>query len=312
MTHRGTTHRDATDEPGGADELGAARDALRHAEGAPGQTDDAQQRTWLITGAGRGLGRALALAAAEAGDVVVAGVRDLRAAPAHERIIAVLLDVRDRARVREAVANAVEATGRLDVLVNNAGYGLVGMIEEVDEDEAREILDTDLLGALWLSQAAMAHFRPQGTGHIVQISTTGAVGVMPGLGLYNAAKWGLEGFSAALAVEAASSGVRVTIVECGAIDTGWGTTSMRFAAPLPAYDGLRSSVFGTPDIPWPADGTGGGLAPQAAAAAILAYVDAPDGRLRLLVGDDAPDQVAQALSARIADYRRDERYPQVD
>lgn len=296
------THRDATEEPGGADELSAAREALRHAEAD-------RPRTWLITGTSRGLGRALALAAADAGDVVVATVRDLDAAPRHERIIPVQLDVRDREAARGAVAHAVEVNGRLDVLVNNAGYGLVGMVEEIDEDDARGILDTDLLGALWLSQAAMARFRSQRSGHIVQISTTGAVGVMPGLGLYNAAKWGLEGFSAALALEAEPFGVQVTIVECGAIDTAWGTSSMAFARPDPAYDDLRLAVFGTLDTPWADGGTGGGLAPGAAAAAILAYLDAPDGRLRLLVGDDAPDQVAQALRERIEDYRRDDRFP---
>jgi NAD(P)-dependent dehydrogenase (short-subunit alcohol dehydrogenase family) len=300
------SHNDGRDEPGGADEVFATRDARGYNALSEGPA------TWLITGASRGLGRALALAVASRGDDVVATVRNLDDAPHHPRIHPVVFDVRDHATARNVVEIAVRTTGRLDVVVNNAGYGLVAMIEEVSHADALAIVETDLLGALWLSQAAMAVFRPQGHGHIVQISTSGAVGAMPGLGLYNAAKWGLEGFSAALALEAAGFGVHVTIVECGSLDTAWGTTGMRFATPEPAYDDLRVATFGTAEVPWTMTGTGGGLAPHDAAAQITGYVDAPDGRLRLLVGDDVPGHVAQALGERIADYRRDPRFPPLD
>jgi len=303
------THRSQTEEPGGADEVEAAHDARVGSEPVFAEPD--RPRTWLITGAGRGLGRALALAAADVGDTVIATVRDLGDAPVGEGIRAVVLDVRDRDAAHAAVAEAVRQTGRLDVLVNDAGYGLVGMIEEVQRDDAVAIVETDLLGPLWLAQAAMPVLREQGHGHILQISTSGAVGAVPGLGLYNAAKWGLEGFSAALALEAAPFGVRVTIVQCGALDTAWATRGMRFAPASPAYDDLRRATFGTAETPWAAEGTGGGLAPEAAAAAILRYVDEPDGRLRLLVGDDVPGHVAQALQQRIADYRRDPRFPEL-
>ena len=239
-------------------------------------------KTFLITGAGRGLGHALTVAALDAGHSVVATVRGEHGLPEHERLVIHRLDVRDRAAAAGAVDAAVERFGRLDVLVNNAGYGLVGAIEEVTESEAREIIDTDLLGALWLSQAAVTVMRQQGSGHIVQISTVGAVGTVPTLGLYNAAKWGLEGFSEALAAEGAGFGIRVTLVEPGEVDTEWGTSSMRFATPNPAYDELRTQLFGSPTVPWETEGSGGGTSPAEAAAAILAHIDDPaDDRLRL-------------------------------
>lgn len=265
----------------------------------------------LITGAGKGVGRALTLASLDAGHRVVATVRSSHDLPEHDRLHVHHLDVRDHAGAHHAVARAVEVFGRLDVLINNAGYGLVGSVEEVDEREARAILDTDLLGALWTSQAAVPVMRAQGTGHIVQISTVGAVGTMPTMGLYNAAKWGLEGFSEALAGEVKDFGIRVTIAELGGIDTQWATGSMQFATPKPAYDDLRTTLFGLATVPWPVDEgtTGGGTPPEHAAEAILSHLQNPDGRLRLLVGDDAPGQVAAALDARLADYGRDSRYP---
>lgn len=295
------TLRNGTEEPGGADEVFAGHDAYSPPPAGP--------RTWLITGASRGLGRALALAAAQGGETVVATVRDLDDAPRHDRILPVVLDVRDRAAAREVVAGAARDTGRLDVLVNNAGFGHVGMVEEVSPHEAEALIDTDLYGPLWLSQAVLPVFRRQRSGHVLQISTSGAVGAMPGFGLYNAAKWGLEGFTAALAQEVRPFGIRVTIVQCGALDTAWATSSLRFSTPEPAYDTLRRELFGTADIPWASEGTGGGLSPEAAAADILRYMQAPDGRLRLLIGDDVPEHVAIALGERLDDYRRDPRFP---
>lgn len=267
-------------------------------------------QTWFITGANRGLGRALTVAALDAGHSVFATVRGEHSLPAGEGLHVHRLDVRHRGDARQAVARAVATFGRLDVLVNNAGYGLIGAVEEVDEDEARALIDTDLFGPLWLSQAAVPVMRAQGSGHIVQISTVGAVGTMPTLGLYNAAKWGLEGFSEALAAEVAGFGIRVTLAELGETDTEWATASMRFSAPNPAYDDLRTGLFGSAEVPWPdARGTGGGTPPQDAAAAILRHVaDPADTRLRLLVGDDAPGQVVAALAARRLDYARDARF----
>lgn len=264
---------------------------------------------WMVTGANRGLGRSLTEAALAAGHAVVATVRGAHSLPEHPRMLVHRLDVRDRPSASAAVAKAVAAFGRLDVLVNSAGFGLIGAIEEVAEEEARRVLDTDLLGPLWLSQAAIPAMRDQGGGHIVQVSSVGAVGTMPTLGLYNAAKWGLEGFSEAMAAEVRPFGIRVTLAQPGAMDTDWAGSSMRFSAPNPAYDQLRTELFGSPTVPWPTTESGGGTTPEVVAAAILAHVaEAEDPRLRLLVGDDAPDQVRAALELRRTDYAHDPRY----
>lgn len=266
---------------------------------------------WIITGASGGLGRALTLAALEAGHTVVATVR--RAAhglPTHDRLTVEQLDVRDHSAARAVVDRVAAHHGGVDVLVNNAGYGLIGTTEEVSEDDARDLIDTNLLGPLWLSQAVIPVMRTRGSGHIVQISTVGAVGTMPTLGLYNASKWGLEGFSEAMASEVAEFGIRVSLIEPGALDTDWAGASMRFSAPKPPYDPLRTRLFGTATVPWPETDAAGGADPELAAAAILAHISASDDpRLRVLVGDDAPEHVAAALSARRADYARDPRFP---
>ncbi len=267
---------------------------------------------WMITGAGRGLGRALTFAALAEGHTVIATVRGEHSLPALDRLHVHRLDVRDRSAAVAAVNAAVTKLGRLDVLVNNAGYGLIGAIEETSEEDIRSLLDTDLLGPLWLCQAALPIMRKQGAGHIVQISTVGAVGTMPTLGVYNAAKWGLEGWTEAMAAEVAEFGVQVTIVQPGSIDTEWAGSSMRFAKPLQAYDDLRAGLFGTSEVPWPVDSAGGGTAPDDIAAAILAHVAGNGaGQLRLLAGDDAPGQVHAALEKRRQDYAHDPRWEHI-
>nr|WP_181062971.1 SDR family NAD(P)-dependent oxidoreductase [Pseudoclavibacter sp. RFBI5] len=271
-------------------------------------------QTWLITGANRGLGRALTLAALGASHNVVATVRGEHSLPEHDRLLVLPLDVRDRAAAFDVVERASSHFGAVDVLINNAGYGLIAAAEEVTEPEARSIIDTDLLGPLWLSQAVLPGMRARGAGHIVQISTVGAVGTVPTLGLYNAAKWGLEGFSEALAAEVAGFGIRVTIVQPGELGTDWAGGSMQFSTPIGAYDDLRTQLFGTPSVPWPAPPAGvepSGTSPASAAEAILSHVGDPgDTRLRVLIGDDAPPQVHAALTARLDDYSQDPRFPQ--
>ncbi|MGN2635462.1 SDR family NAD(P)-dependent oxidoreductase [Nocardia takedensis] len=206
-------------------------------------------RTWFITGANRGLGRAFTDAALAHGDRVVACVREASALPAHDDLTVLTLDVRDRDAVRVAVTRAFDLAGTIDVVVNNAGYGLVGAVEELTEQQIRDQMDTNFYGALWVSQAAAPRLRAQGRGHIVQISSVGAVGSLPLFGLYNASKWALEGFSAALAEELRPFGVAVTIAQLGGFDTDWAKSSMRFATAEPAYADLRTAILGTPDYP---------------------------------------------------------------
>ncbi|KYF52791.1 short-chain dehydrogenase [Sorangium cellulosum] len=273
------------------------------------------ERVWLITGASRGLGRAFARAALEAGDRVVATARrpdalDELVAAHPERAVALPLDVTDRSAVFTAVERANAAFGQLDVVVNNAGHGLLGAVEEITEAEARAQLETNVFGALWVTQAALPFLRARRSGHIVQISSTGGVGSMPTFGLYNASKWALEGFSEALAAEVAPFGIRVTIAELGGFATDWSWSSMRFAAPLPAYDGLRESLFGSARVPWDMSQQASDTSadPAVAASALVAHVRRDDGPLRLLIGDDAPAHVRMALERRRDDYRRDERF----
>jgi NAD(P)-dependent dehydrogenase (short-subunit alcohol dehydrogenase family) len=271
------------------------------------------ERTWLITGAGRGLGRAFAQAALEQGDRVVGTVRHpgLLAAlqTGHPNSVQeILLDVRDAAAVATAVDDAARVFGGIDIVVNNAGAGFVGALEEIDERRAREHLDLNLFGAMWVSQAAIPHLRARGGGDIVQISTVGAIGSMPTFGLYNAGKWALEGFSEALSAEVAQFDIRVTIAQLGGFATDWAGSSMSFATPKSEYDDLRTAVFGTSEIPWPAadsDAPSTDADPRVAADALFAHLSNPDRPLRVLIGDDAREQAALAYAARRDSYGDD-------
>jgi NAD(P)-dependent dehydrogenase (short-subunit alcohol dehydrogenase family) len=204
-------------------------------------------KTWFITGSSRGFGREWAIAALERGDTVAATARNTASlddlvAKFGDAVLAIALDVTDRDAVFNAVGQAHEHFGQLDVVVNNAGYGQFGMIEEITETDARAQLETNLFGALWVTQAALPYLRAQGHGHIVQVSSIGGISAFPNIGIYNASKWALEGFSQSLAQEVAGFGIKVTIVEPGAYSTDWGGSSAAHATPLPAYDGAREQA----------------------------------------------------------------------
>lgn len=276
-----------------------------------------QGRVWFVTGAGRGIGRAIAQAVLDAGDQVVATARRPEALDGlvrehGDRIVPVQLDVDDRAAVVHTVDEAVRMLGRIDVVVNNAGWGLMGAIEEIGEHDARAQMDTNFFGALWVTQAVLPHMRAQRSGHLIQVSTVGAIGTFPTLGLYNASKWALEGFSEALAGEVAPFGIRVTIVEPGGFATEWATTSMRTAAPLAAYDPLRASLFDA-DASAAADRNGdredcdAGVEgdPVDLAMALLEVADSEPGPLRVLIGGDAPRAAQMALEMRRDQYEQD-------
>ena len=157
-------------------------------------------KVWFITGTSKGFGRKWAEAALARGDRVAASARNVKTlAPLVERygdrVMAITLDVTDKAAVDATIAEAHTRFGRLDVVVNNAGYGLFGAIEEISENEARAQLETNLFGALWVTQAALPIMRAQGSGHIIQVSSIGGINAFPTIGLYHASKWGLEAFS---------------------------------------------------------------------------------------------------------------------
>src|ERR1700760_1115605 len=191
-------------------------------------------KTWFITGTSRGFGREWAIAALERGDRVAGTARDPSTLDDlkqtyGEALLPMALDVTDRDAVFAAVKRAHEHFGRLDIVVNNAGYGQFGMVEELSEDEARAQMETNVFGALWITQAALPHLRKQKSGHILQVSSIGGISAFPGLGLYHASKWALEGFSQSLAGELAAFGVHVTLIEPGGYDTDWNGVSGRRA-----------------------------------------------------------------------------------
>jgi len=250
-------------------------------------------KTWFITGTSRGFGREWAEAALERGDRVAATARntdslDDLVAKHGDAILPIALDVNDRAADFAAVKQAHDHFGALDVVVNNAGYGHFGFIEELSEDEARAQIETNLFGALWVTQAALPFLREQGSGHIIQVSSIGGISAFPLVGIYHASKWGLEGFSQALAQEVADFGIHVTLIEPGGFSTDWAGDSASHSEELPAYAELRrktteqrSSRNATPGDP------------KGSAAAILEIVDADEPPLRVFFGT-APLGIAKA------------------
>ena len=195
---------------------------------------------WFVTGSSSGFGLHIAQAAVERGDSVVATARrsealDELVSSAPDRVHAVALDVRRSDQIGAAAAAAFERFGRIDVLVNNAGYGSVGAVEELDMDDLRDLMDTMFFGAVELTKAVLPHMRERGSGAIVQMSSQGGQVTYPGYGAYCAAKYALEGLSEALAAEVEPLGIRVLIVEPGAFRTGLLGTSMHQSREIPAY-----------------------------------------------------------------------------
>jgi NAD(P)-dependent dehydrogenase (short-subunit alcohol dehydrogenase family) len=246
-------------------------------------------RVWLISGCSAGFGRAIAEAARARGERVVASARrpEALADLAGEGVLVVGLDVTRQDQVEAAVRAGLERFGRIDVLVNNAGYGSVGAVEEIDPGDLRLLMDTIFFGALALTQAVLPQMRAQGGGAIVQISSQGGQLAFPGVGAYCAAKFALEGLSEALAAEVAPLGIRTLIVEPGNFRTEFGGARMHRSREIGAYAGTvgptRAFIAGV-------DGTQEGD-PRKAAAAILAALDAPDPPLRLALGADAVDAI---------------------
>ncbi|MDQ0957057.1 NAD(P)-dependent dehydrogenase (short-subunit alcohol dehydrogenase family) [Streptomyces sp. B4I13] len=254
-------------------------------------------KIWFITGSSRGFGREFATAALERGDKVAATARDTDSladlVAAHgEAVLPLPLDVTDKAAVTVAVQRAHDHFGHLDVVVNNAGYGLFGALEELTEQQVRDQMETNFFGALWVTQAVLPLLRAQGSGHIVQISSVGGVTAFPNLGVYNASKWALEAASEALAQEVAGFGVKVTLVEPGGFATDWSGSSATFAGQLPAYDGLRTAIAAYWSNVQPGD-------PAATGAALLKVVDADNPPLRVFFGTSPLELVPQVYAERL-------------
>jgi len=262
-------------------------------------------KTWFITGASRGFGKEWSIAALERGDSVAATARDTATLDElvqrfGDRVLPIRLDVDDRAAGFAAVQQAHDHFGGLDVVVNNAGYGQFGMIEEISEDEARAQFETNVFGALWITQAALPFLRAQGSGHVLQVSSIGGISAFPNVGIYNASKWALEGFTQSLAQEVADFGVKVTLIEPGGYSTDWGGASAKHATENPGYDEYRvkaaeqrkARLGGTPGDP------------VATREAVLQIVDSENPPLRVFFGDAPLGIATRDYESRLAEWQQ--------
>lgn len=262
------------------------------------------EKVWFITGTSRGFGREWAIAALERGDKVAATARktDTLADLAEkygDALLPIALDVTDREADFAAVKAAHDHFGRLDIVVNNAGYGHFGFVEELTEAEARAQLETNLFGALWVTQAALPYLRAQRSGHIIQVSSIGGITAFPLVGIYHASKWALEGLSQSLAQEVAGFGIHVTLIEPGGFDTDWSGPSSTISQALPDYAELHQQVAEVRKQRWARPGD-----PKASAAALLKVVDAERPPLRVFFGE-TPLQTARAdYESRLANWEQ--------
>jgi NAD(P)-dependent dehydrogenase (short-subunit alcohol dehydrogenase family) len=249
-----------------------------------------RMKTWFVTGASRGMGRALVEQALARGDTVVATVRDPAALPARERLHVHTLDVTDTAALR-AVVDAAFAELRIDVVVSNAGFGVFGAAEDLSDAQVEAMLATNLTASIQLARAAVPHLRAQGGGALVQMSSMGGQVTFPAFGLYHAAKWGIEGFYGSLAEEVAPFGITTTLVEPGIVRTGFFDAAPRVPVSGP--------YVGGPADRGPVSVEDMSVDEGRAAAMIIEAVDDPPRRL--LVGSDAFGLVRAALVDRLAE-----------
>ena len=257
-------------------------------------------KTIFISGASRGFGKLWAEALLQRGDKVIATARDLSTLDDlvykyGGNILPLKLDVNDRAADFAAVQQAANHFGGIDVLINNAGYGLFGSIEETSEKEAREQMETNFFGLLWLSQAVLPVMRKQGHGHIIQLSSVLGLVTLPVLGLYNASKFAVEGLSETLATEVKGFGINITLIEPNGFATDWAGASSAHTAEMPEYDGVRAAfqagltddIFGKP---------------EATTSAVLKLIDTENPPLRLFLGKMAYPWVKQTYEGRDAEW----------
>lgn len=258
-------------------------------------------KVWFITGASRGFGRIWAEAALKRGDKVAATARILAdvadlADTYGDAVLPMALDVTNARAVRNVVTRAYAHFGRLDVVLNNAGYALVGAVEEADETDVRAEFETNFFGALRVIQAALPILRRQRSGHIVGVSSVAGIVAGPITGFYNASKFALEALHESLAQEVKGFGIKVTLLEPGAYATGFASmASLRITAAIDAYSATRAEVFAA----------GAKLAfgdPHATADAILKIVDAENPPLRFFVGTEGLPRARAAYADRLATW----------
>jgi NAD(P)-dependent dehydrogenase (short-subunit alcohol dehydrogenase family) len=262
-----------------------------------GETAELHGRRCLITGCSSGIGRATAVALAQAGAQVFATARDVRsiAGLAGPSVTVLELDVTDRAAVERAIA----AAEPLDVVVNNAGYGLEGAIEEIDDDELLAQYDVNVFGVWRVCRAVLPGMRERGTGTIVNVSSFGGQMPFPGIGAYRTSKFAVEGLSWTLHLEVARFGIRVVDVQPGLVDSDFGTRSIRRARRMAddgPYAAMRAAIAPSYDRMSPPPG----LSPEQVAEAIVTELRRAEGPLHVVVGEDAGRMIAAATSGEDA------------
>src|SRR4030088_1155267 len=268
--------------------------------------DIAMAKVWLITGSGNGLGRDIAEAALAAGDSVVAGARRTEklaplVAQYGERVTPVTLEVRDEAAANAAVQLAVDTFGRLDVLVNNAGYGQFAPFEQMSAEDFQDIVDTCFYGVVYTTRAAVPVMRKQKSGHIFQVSSVGGRLAVAGNTPYHAAKWAVGGFSDALAMEVAPFGVKVCTLEPGGIRTNWARRAGQNAPDLlPEYEASVGSML---KLLRSLEGRLEGD-PRKIANVIVELANSDEVPVRLILGVDAEKRVQQAEAARASEAEK--------
>ncbi|MCZ4562675.1 SDR family oxidoreductase [Rhodococcus sp. IEGM 1401] len=260
-------------------------------------------KTWFITGTSKGFGREWAIAALERGDRVAATARNTDTLKDlveqyGDAILPIELDVNDRAADFAAVQQAHERFGSLDIVINNAGYGQFGMIEELSEEDARAQIETNVFGALWVTQAALPFMRAQGSGHILQVSSIGGISAFPNVGAYHASKWALEGFSQALAQEVEDFGIHVTLIEPGGFSTDWSGPSAKKSTDIAAYDPIRDKATKLRSARQATPGD-----PSATRSALLKIVDAEKPPLRVFFGEAPLEIATKDYESRLASWR---------
>ncbi|WP_256009410.1 SDR family NAD(P)-dependent oxidoreductase [Desertivirga xinjiangensis] len=257
-------------------------------------------KTIFITGSSRGFGKIWAEAFLKRGDNVIATARnsenfDYLIQTYGEAVLPIQLDVNDRDADFAAIEKAKEHFGTIDVLINNAGYGLFGTVEETSEQQARDQIETNFFGLLWLTQAVLPIMRQQGHGHIIQVSSILGIATLPILGLYNASKFAVEGLSETLASEVKGFGINVTLLEPNGFETDWAGTSAVQTTGIEAYNpvkdafkaSLKSDAFGVP---------------EATSAAMFKLIDSNHPPLRLFLGKLALPWIKQVYQGRLAEW----------
>jgi NAD(P)-dependent dehydrogenase (short-subunit alcohol dehydrogenase family) len=262
------------------------------------------QRTWFITGVSSGFGRELTDQLLKRGNRVVGTVRDTGKvadllARYPDTFRAEVLDVTDRAAIREVVERAFAQLGRIDVVISNAGYGLFGAAEELTDKQIDHMIATNLVGSIQLIRAALPHLRAQGGGRIIQISSYGGQVAFPGNSMYHATKWGIEGFMESVAQEVAPFGIGMTIVEPGGARTEFRYGSAQVAELMPIYDQTPAHSFLR--MLDPKNGLAPGD-PARMAARIIESVDASPAPLRMMFGSQALQSTLSTLRKRIGDF----------